>query len=782
MSSIAASLREATASSARNTPPSSPRISTYTFKEDAVEDGHADHDLNIPHHILKIVPITSSAKIDEELRAIFALLIRDYITTWYNLISENEDFVNAALGTFIHVVRELESRLKALDWVMLVTHDIPNVLRRHVNDYRDCKDKLGSTYAGGRTLEELFHGAQPHIAIESPQAEEEYLRLTAEKLTEVLFPSSEKRCEVIRLLLREILGSSVFHYGINLVTEPDYINQIILSMLGGDDESAEVPSKLEISSPTHPYAGFRNLVKMTSSRSLTRSSVPSIDTGSIMSSRISGESQRSNLFGVLRRNRQPKVRSGKPTGRITSNIVSGIKGFAHGGLEKVSSSIDKIKNILPTEGQQRERRRRRSDSDDQQSNRLVNHDSDENGVMWGNEAAYNVSEQHASFRKSRSKNNGNVSPTRQSSDSERSDRMGMKRRNRSPSPAKPSTIASLQPAASSPSQPPARDIRPRNNNGLSSTALISPVTLFSSLTPVPTSFKTWEGTRTPLQEDASSEYAHHDLPSSTNVSPVRSVSTEESASGDENGAQPKFADAQEELHGTASSQASAETILEEEETMEEPDNSSPSDSHEDATVATCIISWEWLSELFTQIQLIYQDLTSGPWFLGPIDTSRYSGLCLHEPVTALIRDVFREACDGIQWTRWSLVSFVRPLIRSVLSPVINRAILWRVYSIIEEESIVGYMKTFRNSFWPDGVLATEPLPRSRIEMTMTKTEIETRVRTALPPWTKTLTGHNVAEERVLLILAALQSKEINKHLLFVMLDLLLNRLFPELHQ
>ena len=45
-----------------------------------------------------------------------------------------------------------------MDWTYFALKQFPEVLRRHLHDYRHSKEKIGTTYGSGRTLEEIFHG------------------------------------------------------------------------------------------------------------------------------------------------------------------------------------------------------------------------------------------------------------------------------------------------------------------------------------------------------------------------------------------------------------------------------------------------------------------------------------------------------------------------------------------------------------------------------------------------------------------------------------------------
>lgn len=96
--------------------------------------------------------------VDNQLRLTLSLLIRDFICTWYFDLSNDEEFINSLLDIFIYLLNKLSKRFEKMDWTYFALKQFPEVLRRHLHDYRHSKEKIGTTYGSGRTLEDIFHG------------------------------------------------------------------------------------------------------------------------------------------------------------------------------------------------------------------------------------------------------------------------------------------------------------------------------------------------------------------------------------------------------------------------------------------------------------------------------------------------------------------------------------------------------------------------------------------------------------------------------------------------
>ena len=122
--------------------------------------------LNTLYNQIRSHKLTDSESVDTELQKLLSLVVRDYIQDWFAHISDDPEFTDTLLESLGHVTREAERRLKKVDWVALLSRDVPLALRNHLSDHKSVCGKLGTAYAGGRSLEELF---QPHVALNDPR-------------------------------------------------------------------------------------------------------------------------------------------------------------------------------------------------------------------------------------------------------------------------------------------------------------------------------------------------------------------------------------------------------------------------------------------------------------------------------------------------------------------------------------------------------------------------------------------------------------------------------------
>lgn len=180
--------------------------------------------------LLKVHPLTTSAKVNEELSKIIALLLRDFISMWYDSLTNDQEFYLEIIQTIATLTQEIERRLLRVEWVTLFVHDLPKILKTHLQDYRTCCTKLGTAYAPDKSLEELFYGMQPHAALLSPDAEKEYMRRISEILVDTLIPENELQSDGVRVLIREILCNTVLLMLMDTLSEPNFWNELILKV------------------------------------------------------------------------------------------------------------------------------------------------------------------------------------------------------------------------------------------------------------------------------------------------------------------------------------------------------------------------------------------------------------------------------------------------------------------------------------------------------------------------------------------------------------------------
>ena len=188
----------------------------------------SDKDLAAIFTLLQDHKLTTSNSVNQELSKIVALLLRDCIFSWFKSISQDQEIYVEIIKVISNMIQEIERRCFRVDWVSLITQDLPSILSNHIKDHRNCCKKIGTAYAGGKTFEQLFYGLQPHIALSSDESEREYVKRVSEILLDAIIPESEIQSDAIRILLNEITCNSVLYTSLDQLSEPDFLNEIIL--------------------------------------------------------------------------------------------------------------------------------------------------------------------------------------------------------------------------------------------------------------------------------------------------------------------------------------------------------------------------------------------------------------------------------------------------------------------------------------------------------------------------------------------------------------------------
>ncbi|KAA8912772.1 PXA domain-containing protein [Sphaerosporella brunnea] len=176
--------------------------------------------------------LTSSTEIDVQLYAVIAIVVRDFILSWYSHISNDHAFIDEIIALIAHCTRALEERLRKVDLELLLLDEIPAILDAHVKDYRRAVERHETALAPHLSLSEIFRNYQPHPALtNSPESERLYLKLVSNGILAVLLPTEDLESNCERSLLREILGSMVFGNVLDKLSEPFTIYEIITTIV-----------------------------------------------------------------------------------------------------------------------------------------------------------------------------------------------------------------------------------------------------------------------------------------------------------------------------------------------------------------------------------------------------------------------------------------------------------------------------------------------------------------------------------------------------------------------
>ncbi|XP_031799585.1 sorting nexin-25 isoform X3 [Sarcophilus harrisii] len=148
---------------------------------------------------------------------------------------------------------------------------------------------------------------------------------------------------------------------------------------------------------------------------------------------------------------------------------------------------------------------------------------------------------------------------------------------------------------------------------------------------------------------------------------------------------------------------------------------------------------------------------------------------LAEPCFMLIGEIF-ELRGMFKWVRRTLIALVQVTFGRTINKQIRDTINW----IFSEPMLVYYINVFRDAFWPNGKLAPPMPPRSEEQSQETKQRAQQKLLENIPDMLQSLVGQQNARHGIIKIFNALQETRANKHLLYVLMELLLIELCPEL--
>uniref|UniRef100_A0A4W2C187 Sorting nexin 25 n=1 Tax=Bos indicus x Bos taurus TaxID=30522 RepID=A0A4W2C187_BOBOX len=166
--------------------------------------------------------VVISHNMDKALKEVFDYSYRDYILSWYGSLSRDEGQLYHLLSEdFWEVARQLRHRLSHVDMVKVVCNDVVRALLTHFCDLKA---------ASGR------HEEQPrpfvlHSCLRNSNDEVRFLQTCSRVLVLCLLPSKNVQSLSLRIMLAEILTTKVLKPVVELLSNPDYINQMLLAQL-----------------------------------------------------------------------------------------------------------------------------------------------------------------------------------------------------------------------------------------------------------------------------------------------------------------------------------------------------------------------------------------------------------------------------------------------------------------------------------------------------------------------------------------------------------------------
>ncbi|KAL4618248.1 sorting nexin-25-like, partial [Arapaima gigas] len=209
--------------------------------------------LSAPAHPAQNRRVVISHNMDKALKEVFDYSYRDYILTWYTSLSRDEGQLYQLLSEdFWEVARQLSRRLADVDLVSIVCIDTVKILHTHFCDLK----------AANTRQEELPRPFPLHPCLHSPEEELRFLRCCARLLVLSLLPTRDIRSHSLRAVLVEVIATKVLKPMVEVLSDPDYINRMLLAQLELREQLSEHHKKAYTYAPS--YEEFIKLISSSS--------------------------------------------------------------------------------------------------------------------------------------------------------------------------------------------------------------------------------------------------------------------------------------------------------------------------------------------------------------------------------------------------------------------------------------------------------------------------------------------------------------------------------------
>ncbi|CAI9721892.1 sorting nexin-14-like isoform X2 [Octopus vulgaris] len=168
--------------------------------------------------------------VDKAVGELLELVFKEFIYSWFKDLSIDEEFVQELRNSLRFFAAVLLRRAQKIDIPDLITSKLSKAGLAHLDSYLQTKKRVPiGTDLQHATLNYL--GPSLHVAMQSRKMELEYLR----RLTESLFPfiiqpyalHSPSTCN----LVREVISGSLLQVGMDVLADPDNVNNLILVFL-----------------------------------------------------------------------------------------------------------------------------------------------------------------------------------------------------------------------------------------------------------------------------------------------------------------------------------------------------------------------------------------------------------------------------------------------------------------------------------------------------------------------------------------------------------------------
>ncbi|KAK2736140.1 hypothetical protein FQN57_000871 [Myotisia sp. PD_48] len=163
-------------------------------------------------------PLTSSNEIDLQLYALIAIVMKEYVHSWYSKITPDVTFTEEVVQIIAHCTRALEERCRQIEVEILLFDEIPALIEAHIVAYRTARQTHAASGSNSH-LRTVYHVLNPHPVLspvpefpnsqpigEQVEKERVYRQLLAHGVMAILLPTEDLENTCLTTLIGDILA------------------------------------------------------------------------------------------------------------------------------------------------------------------------------------------------------------------------------------------------------------------------------------------------------------------------------------------------------------------------------------------------------------------------------------------------------------------------------------------------------------------------------------------------------------------------------------------------
>ncbi|KAK4950797.1 hypothetical protein LTR10_010790 [Elasticomyces elasticus] len=168
-------------------------------------------------------PLTSRRDLDVQLYALLAIILSQFVQSWYNRITPDNEFIEEVVRIIAHCIRGLEQRLKLCDLESLLLDELPALLSDHLDAIGVAADANRSQPGAGVAF--IFQVLRPHNALSplpiddaSAHAQRNnelaWSQLLVQSVVPLLLPSEDLENPCLNVVVTEIFSEMILRNAI----------------------------------------------------------------------------------------------------------------------------------------------------------------------------------------------------------------------------------------------------------------------------------------------------------------------------------------------------------------------------------------------------------------------------------------------------------------------------------------------------------------------------------------------------------------------------------------